>query len=272
MSTAQCLSSLSMSQASEFRTLLGLSIALDHPDLSSSPQVLCAAARAWREAVQQCKACNTYVRLISSAHSQLQQRTSFSNWLHNHAGLVRSISIHTRPRQFRRSLFGQPGQDCVAELLLQRTMQLLSAAPHGLSVEGAAAPAPAPAPVTAASPAATAAAAAGATSQTCTQQQQQQCWRLVSYSSDCYVSPATLAALPAHSLTHLDLDPACVARTSAAAACRYSAALTVLTRLSNLQQLRFRVSHRISGGFLTSVAQLTRLTSLTLHGAWWRSQ
>jgi hypothetical protein len=44
--------------------LLGLSIALEHPALSTDPRILCTAARAcnaWREAVQQCQVRSTAV-------------------------------------------------------------------------------------------------------------------------------------------------------------------------------------------------------------------
>jgi hypothetical protein len=176
----------SLSQASEARALFGLSIAVDHPAFNSSPQVLCAAARAckaWREAVQQCHACNTAVRLNSSAYAQLQHQTSFRNWLHKHAALVKSISIHARPLQLRGSPneeldFGRTEQDYAAESLLQQAMQMLSVQPHGPSSSAAAL-----APVTAARNAAAAAAVtatAGAVSTldagstTCAQQQQQQ--------------------------------------------------------------------------------------------------
>jgi hypothetical protein len=213
-----------LSQASEARVLLGLSIAIDHPAFNISPQVLCAAARAckaWREAVQQCQACNTSVPLISSASPQLQQQTSFTDWLRKHAAMVSSIRIYTRTLQLRMREMrsspdeeSEPEQDCVGEALLQQRMQLSSELPRGSPAAAAAEPPP----LTAASPIAAAAATAvvvgtlGAGSMACTQQQQQQqqqqCWRLASYSSDCFVSPATLAVLPAHSLTHLALDHA----------------------------------------------------------------
>jgi hypothetical protein len=51
-------------QEAASRMLLGLSIALEHPALSTDPRILCAAARAcnaWREAVQQCQVCSTAV-------------------------------------------------------------------------------------------------------------------------------------------------------------------------------------------------------------------
>jgi hypothetical protein len=73
------------------RALLGLPIALQHPTLSSSPQVLCAAARsckAWKEAVQQCSVRNTAV--VLDVTKPLQQLHSFCRWLPKHAALVRA--------------------------------------------------------------------------------------------------------------------------------------------------------------------------------------
>uniref|UniRef100_A0A383W2P3 Uncharacterized protein n=1 Tax=Tetradesmus obliquus TaxID=3088 RepID=A0A383W2P3_TETOB len=60
------------------RALLALSIAIDHPALSTDPQVLCAAAQAckdWREAVQLCGVCNTAVVFDAAAGpaAQLQE-------------------------------------------------------------------------------------------------------------------------------------------------------------------------------------------------------
>jgi hypothetical protein len=52
-------------QEAATRALLGLSIALDHPALSSSPQVLCAAAEhvPARPGGRRCSICNTAVVL-----------------------------------------------------------------------------------------------------------------------------------------------------------------------------------------------------------------
>jgi hypothetical protein len=70
--------------------LQGLSAALQHPHLSTHPQVLCSAAgvcKDWRQAVQQCSACNTAVMV--DATMPLPQLHSFAQWLARHTGLFR---------------------------------------------------------------------------------------------------------------------------------------------------------------------------------------
>jgi hypothetical protein len=108
------------------------------------------------------------------------------------------------------------------------------------------------------------------------QQQQQQHWRLASLSCDLPGAADMLGALPAHSLTHLDLDVRLSGETTTAD--DLSAALA---RLSNLQQLCIHsgtgfTAHswgpepdadipEIPGSYLvTGVGQLTQLTSFTL--------
>jgi hypothetical protein len=101
------------------------------------------------------------------------------------------------------------------------------------------------------------------------QQQQQQSLRMTSYRSGCLSKPGavdTLSALPAHSLTQLDLSLGTERGTVDAAA--VSAALG---RLSSLQQLRLSsaaLALLSPGNCLASVPQLSRLTSLYLNSNW----
>jgi hypothetical protein len=172
--------------------MLALKLALEHPALSTHPKVLCAAAcacKAWREAVQQCSACNTDV--VIDLHSSLLQLRSFSSWLRNHAGLVRRISISNSYRRYTAAtrIHGLQAEDHyrTAFGLLQQALQTVAA-----------------------TAAQSAAAAAGALAgQTPQQQQQQQALRMSSYRSGCLSKPGavgTLSALPAHSLRQLDLS------------------------------------------------------------------
>uniref|UniRef100_A0A383VXL9 Uncharacterized protein n=1 Tax=Tetradesmus obliquus TaxID=3088 RepID=A0A383VXL9_TETOB len=98
------------------------------------------------------------------------------------------------------------------------------------------------------------------------QQQQQRSLRLVSFTADLPGMPGMLAALPAHSLTRLQLDFWASAKFSGA---RLAADLA---RLSNLQQLSLTKEQGKAGGIPTScldgVAQLTRLSHLSLGGQW----
>lgn len=53
-------------QGASARCTLALSIAVDHPALSADARILCSAAcvcKGWRQAVQQCSACNTAVNI-----------------------------------------------------------------------------------------------------------------------------------------------------------------------------------------------------------------
>jgi hypothetical protein len=235
--------------------MLALRIVFEHPELSKHPKVLCTAAcacKAWRKAVQQCSACNTEV-LMDLSRSLLQLR-SFSSWLRNHAGLVKSISI-SRSYQLYGSIHGLPAEEhcSTAFQLLQQAMQM-------------------------AAPTATQRAAclpdtfAGLQLQQ-QQQQQRQGLRMTSYRSGCLSRPGAvgvLSALPAHSLTQLDLSLFQRAPGSTLDASAVSAAVA---QLSSLQQLRLSTSNKSSstGNCLASVPQLSRLTSLALHGNWWGS-
>jgi hypothetical protein len=207
-----------------------LSFALEHSALSSSPRVLCAAAcscNAWREAVQQCQACNTEV--VLDLRSALPQFESFSIWLRTHALLGRSIELEAVEAEEEQSdlhYHGQPRQEHLkaALLLLQ---QALEAAAVGTDAAAAAAAA-----------AGTAAATATINAACCKQQQQQQQQlqrtgvRLAGFSCGYPASASLLAALPAHSLNHLALH---LQNSSPSSSAALSAALARLTALQLLQ-------------------------------------
>jgi hypothetical protein len=81
--------------------LEALSVAFMYPALSTHPQVLCAAARAckdWRQAVQQCSACNTAV--VVDAAAPLPLLDSFATWLPRHARLLNSITLKRNRQQY----------------------------------------------------------------------------------------------------------------------------------------------------------------------------
>jgi hypothetical protein len=97
------------------------------------------------------------------------------------------------------------------------------------------------------------------------QQRQQQQLQLTSFSSDLLGTPGVLAALPAHHLTHL------VLRYSAETIAAVHAMTAALAQLTNLQQLCLSeegYGRRLSDSCLSGVAQLARLTKLTLGGFW----
>jgi hypothetical protein len=126
------------------------------------------------------------------------QLRSFAAWLSQHAQLVRSIHAIVHP-----IVFGVKNRDQECVAMGQQLQEALRAA---------AAAAPAAQAVTQASPGAASAAetAYAGTSATVTALaasccQQQQRWRLASFSCDLPGAAGMLAALPAHSLTHLEL-------------------------------------------------------------------
>uniref|UniRef100_A0A383V515 F-box domain-containing protein n=1 Tax=Tetradesmus obliquus TaxID=3088 RepID=A0A383V515_TETOB len=233
---------------------LALSIALEHPTLSNSPQVLCAAARsceAWRQAVQRCAVCNTEV--VLEPERLLQRLGSFAQWLPKHAALVEAISVMAEQADWGGGQALAPHHEA-AQQLLQRALQ----AAAGRADAGAAAALPA-------------GSNAGATSSTQQQQQQQQQlpqlnWRLTSFTSNLPEAPALLCVLPACSLTHLHLE-----LQSCGAAARASAELSQLVRLRGLRELHLRGQHYASlpeGFCLSSIGQLSQLTALDLMGSW----
>jgi hypothetical protein len=129
--------------------LEGLHVALEHPAVSTDPHLLCTAAivsKSWRQAVQQCRACNTTVLIDAAA--PMARLQSFAQWLARHAGLVKSLSME-RSWKYG-SIDGLPykAHEAAAQELLQ------------LSIHAVGAP---PADSTPPSPAAAAAAATAAT-------------------------------------------------------------------------------------------------------------
>uniref|UniRef100_A0A383VTP7 Uncharacterized protein n=1 Tax=Tetradesmus obliquus TaxID=3088 RepID=A0A383VTP7_TETOB len=117
--------------------------------------------------------------------------------------------------------------------------------------------------------AAAAAAAAGAGAGAAIVQQQQGGLRLSSFSSNWRGSPELLGALPAHSMTKLQLDLGIPSRKPTAASYGLDGAVTsaALARLSSLWQLTLADTNymcRNAVSCLAAVAQLTRLTLLDL--------
>jgi hypothetical protein len=250
----------SCTQAAAAADLEAFSIALEHPALSSSPQVLCAAARAckaWRQAVQQCPACNTEVVLDYNT-SELQL-PHFRQWLPKYAALVKSIgydlsadtwnwyrvSWHEWVVGGRRipPLFKDSQQ------LLQQALEAATGQPDDSDDDSddddddddSEQP------------------------QLRQQQQgQQQGLRLRSLSNVLVSDAGMFAALPAHSITHLDF----MADDGAVEACLDPKGLA---RLSALQQLRVVClkPDLWRNGCLDSIAQLSQLTSLTMEGPWY---
>jgi hypothetical protein len=96
--------------------------------------------------------------------------------------------------------------------------------------------------------------------------QQQSLWRLRSYSSDLPHAVKQLDVLPAHSLTHLQLDMQLDTAVDAAA---LSAAIA---RLSSLQFFSLRSGYSqdkaTPASCLAGIAQLSQLTELQLHNCW----
>jgi hypothetical protein len=246
--------------------MLALPIALEHPAVSTNPQVLCAAARAckaWREAVQQSSVCNTVV--VLNKKSSIPQLRSFAAWLPKHAQLVRSIHADVYL-----NMFGvvNRDQECVAMgQQLQEALQAAAAATAAAAAAQGAVAQPLPAALSAAE-------AAPATGSSATDtalaapycQQHLQRWRLASFSCNVQGAAGMLDALPAHSLTHLELGLAHSRETS------LKELLAGLVRLSSLQlklAMFTQVCDSISDSCLTCLARLTQLTSLELEGYAW---
>uniref|UniRef100_A0A383VXR4 Uncharacterized protein n=1 Tax=Tetradesmus obliquus TaxID=3088 RepID=A0A383VXR4_TETOB len=237
--------------------MLALSIAVQQLAFSSKPQVLCAAAQACKglqQAVRQRTICNTAVVLHPDApHQQLH---SFASWLANHAHLVSSITAN-RTEQLDAALnvrvpadvevmYQYWGHTMFAQRLLVKALQ------------------------PAVTPAATAAAAAAAGSpagdpEQAAPQQQQQLLRMTRFSSN-YANPPVLKALPAHSLTCLQLDASGLLETECPEVPQ------LLAGLSNLQELQLEDAGRseLPGSCFAAIAQLSKLTRLHVEASrWW---
>uniref|UniRef100_A0A383VYM6 Uncharacterized protein n=1 Tax=Tetradesmus obliquus TaxID=3088 RepID=A0A383VYM6_TETOB len=234
-------------------TLLALPIVVEHPAISSSPKILCAAAcvcKYWQQGVQQCAACNTdvHLRLSSSSSSSstlctsvagasqlLPKMAGFGSWLAKHGLLVRSLTLDGWPNADADTTAGV----IEAAVQLVRTGMLSAAAACYVY------------PVTAIEASAATESTAGAEEKAAAaiaarcsgpQQQQQQPWlRLSSFSSDAAWAVGLLPVLPAHSLTRLELDlkPGWPAHAGAAAG-DAAALIAALPRLGGLQQLLLR--------------------------------
>uniref|UniRef100_A0A383VQ57 Uncharacterized protein n=1 Tax=Tetradesmus obliquus TaxID=3088 RepID=A0A383VQ57_TETOB len=242
---------------------MALCCAPEHPALSTDPRVLCAAARAckaWQQAVQQCRVCNMHVVLDwPPAVPQIQ---SFSSWLHTHAALVRSIQLTEDEQLTYQRPLGVPG----LEGALLRLQQALQAAALGTAAGTADTTAIAAAAAAAANGAAAPAAPRHKEQQQPQQQQLRQSYpQLASFSIGCPTDASVLAALPAHSLTQLDLNLGWRSLDLQGSFSR-AALSAALVRMTNLQQLRLHGGLRAE--CLAGVAQLTQLSSLTLGGTW----
>lgn len=80
------------------RPAVDLTIPLQHPELSADPKLVCAvmqSCKAWRQAVQQCGACNT--AMAFNYYLSLPQLRGFADWLVKHAPLVRNITANVDP-------------------------------------------------------------------------------------------------------------------------------------------------------------------------------
>lgn len=241
-----CVCCVQRQAAEPDRSVLALSIALQHPDLSTDPRIMCAAARAckaWRAAVQQCSACNTAITINPEA--SLPQLCSLARWLAKHAPLVTCITavcgFQTPLRTVHGLLWGQ--HVATAQQLLEHALQLAAIR------AAAAAAAATPPPTSAAAP----------------PTQQQQGLRLRRFTSNCLVTTDTLAALPGHSLTRLELN---LMHSSSMDGSLLSAALANLSRLQHLSLSSTSKQRPVAGSCLLGLMQLGQLTSLELKGVW----
>jgi hypothetical protein len=176
--------------------------------------------------VQQCSACNISVTIKPTA--SLPWLCSFARWLPKHAPLVKKIITYDRGtclQQVRQHGLDWQSHMEAARQILQQALQLAAApAPAATTLPIAAAVGSTPIPQQ-------------------QQQQQQQGLRLASFDSDWLVAPAVLAALPAHSLTSLNLDlkyaaaELHMASVPAGLAVAGTAVAEALARLSSLQHL-----------------------------------
>jgi hypothetical protein len=288
------------SQAPANNFVEGLSVALDHPHLSTHPQVLCAAAyicKDWRQAVQQCNACNTVVQLFATA--ELPRLWSFAQWLSRHSRLLHSLSLRRQRSLLQGGVFQEYDKVDIAQLLLQRSLQaaarppasaadaMPAAAPAALAAAAAYDAVPGTStvichqqvllgrssvteaavlqPVSAATavPVAYQAGSNQVTSQAQQQQQQQQGLRLRSFSSNLDNVVDILAVLPPHSLAHLHLSLENATTDSSS----LSAALVRLSRLQRLHLSRLPASFCMA---LTALTQLNQLTHLEVRE--WQEQ
>jgi hypothetical protein len=229
-------------------SMLALSVAFSHPVLSTDPKVLCAAAcacKAWRAAVPQCGACNTVIKIKPEA--TLQRLCSFAQWFAKHAPLVKSITANCHHHLPNDSVHGLPWDQHVtaAQQLLQQALQLAAAWAALQTTAAACTPAAAPPQQQ--------------------QLQQQHGLHMSSFSSNCLVRADLLAALPAHSLTHLELE---FMHSTAPDSAALSAVLAQLSSLKHLELSSGNNNSPVSGRCLLGLSQLHQLTRLKLVGFW----
>jgi hypothetical protein len=185
----------------------------------------------------------------------LPQLCSFARWLPKHVQLIHSMTATAE--NLGDTIHGVPRDQYVemAQLLLQPA--LLTPVTPAAHLQQSAASSRAECSTTNGDTSA----AARHQQQLTQQQQQQNPMRLASFSTNWLATPAVLAALPAHSLTCLQLAAEYSSQVDGAA---LSAAIA---RLSSLQQLH--LSSGLARSCASSIAQLSRLTSLTLHACLW---
>jgi hypothetical protein len=207
--------------------------------------------------VKQCSVRNTAVVLHKK--QSVPQLRSFAAWLPKHAQLVRSIHAHMHLNML--DIVNREHNGVAMGQQLQKALRATAAA---AAWDAATQPSPAAAAAAAAqeAPAAGSSATVAALAAPCRQQQQR--WRLASFSCNVPGAAGMLAALPAHSLTHLELG---LAHSRSMSLKEVPAALV---RLSSLQQLKLAMYAQafdfIPGSCLTCLAQLTQLTRLELGG------
>jgi hypothetical protein len=236
--------------------LKAISIALDHPQLSTDPQVLCrvaAVCKGWRQAVQQCCTCNTHISLESVT---LQKLASLTAWLPRHAALVESIGISQNQKPSRSSYRALDSKEYTQQVvrLLQPAVQLAALLP-ATAVPGRTG---------------AAGASQAAACRLSQQQQQQQQWQrglhLASFSCKAPGGTGLLGLLPPHSLTELVFgEPAATGATSIVNGPALTAAIA---RLSNLRRLHLVNTYgfRTPACSLAAAAEFTKLTYLELEG------
>jgi hypothetical protein len=220
-------------------------IALNHPALNKDVQLLCTAAqvcKGWNDAVQGCTASNLAV-VVNPEDLELNL-SSFACWLRKHARFVSSITagvVDNGPPVWDEQLWSSwYNYLATAEILLQRALQL----------------APPPLDETAAAQHAA----------TLSQQDDPRQQKLQLRSFTTGLSGANvLAALPAHSLTRLELQ------FGSSETLDGPAMSAALARLSSLQQLIIHCPYwccKMAGSCLPGLAELSNLTSLELCGCW----
>jgi hypothetical protein len=203
---------------------------------------LACTCKSWQEAEQHCSARSLHVQLQGKAARSLKL-CSFASWLPKHAALVNSIAIgNVTPDEYVRFVGAQPpAAEVSAAEELRQALQLAALRPALGDTHVA--------PSSAANQLASSA--------------QQGALRLASLSSDLPGAAGLLAALPAHSLTRLELG---LERSGSSGSS--SALSAALAQLSNLQQLHISGGHDSHGSCLAGITQLSCLTSLRLAGCW----